>query len=224
VETPSSFQPHSAYSLALDEAGRLGEAIEQARLAVDANPVFFKSRLNYAIILDRAGRRDDALAQFSAAARLNQKVPDPWLGEARVWLEAGTYGEARTAAGRALEIDPANSIAHEYLGVISAQSGNWSDAVAQYRESARLDLSAINPRHELTDLLGRLGRWSEAVPVYQEIVRLAPESADAHNDCGVALLNSGHAAQARDEFTAALKIEPYHQAARENLLHAGSGQ
>jgi spermidine synthase len=66
-----------------------------------------------------------------------------------------------------------------------------------------------------------LGELAGAVTVLREAVRLAPESAEAHNDLGVALASSGAVAEAREYFRRAVALQPDFAEARDNLARAG---
>ena len=50
-------------------------------------------------------------------------------------------------------------------------------------------------------------------------MRYAPENANAYNVLGVALASQERFGPARDAFNAALRLDPNHLQARENLKH-----
>jgi Flp pilus assembly protein TadD len=65
-----------------------------------------------------------------------------------------------------------------------------------------------------------LGRTPEAIDQFHEALRLKPDSAEAHNTLGLALLGSGKARESIPEFETALRLKPELQGAADNLRRA----
>ncbi|MGB6356281.1 MAG: tetratricopeptide repeat protein, partial [Steroidobacteraceae bacterium] len=98
-----------------------------------------------------------------------------------------------------------------------AAQGEYSEALAFYRE-----LLAVNPRHpealnNLGAILFRLGRYSEAEEVFRRTLRIYPDFADANSGLGILLRCSGRAAEAETWLRHAIKMNPKQVDARTNL-------
>jgi len=65
-----------------------------------------------------------------------------------------------------------------------------------------------------------LGRIPEAINQLHEALRLNPNSAEAHNKLGMALLASGKARESIPEFEVALRLKPELKNAADNLRRA----
>jgi len=69
------------------------------------------------------GRVDAALRYYRKAARLDPKIPDPYVSIARLARSAGRVNDARKAAERALKLDPDNAEAHAILAILAGGEG-----------------------------------------------------------------------------------------------------
>ena len=65
-----------------------------------------------------------------------------------------------------------------------------------------------------------MGRIPEAINQLHEALRLNPNSAEAHNKLGMALLASGKARESIPEFEVALRLKPELKSAAVNLRRA----
>ena len=64
---------------------------------------------------------------------------------------------------------------------------------------------------------------SAAIEHYKFATKLAPENAKAHNNLGVAYLQSGRKDLAETEFKEALRLNPSYHEAQENLTSLSNG-
>jgi len=63
----------------------------------------------------------------------------------------------------------------------------------------------------------RAGHPNAAMGEYREAMRIKPDSADAHNNLGVALLSTGQIAAAVGQYREAVELKPEFTEARYNL-------
>ena len=85
-----------------------------------------------------------------------------------------------------------------------------------------MDDAQLGPR--ITEVVDGLRRvldpdftYERAVETYRELVALEPDNADFRNNFGILLVRSGNIGPSIEQFEAALKINPAHEAARRNL-------
>jgi tetratricopeptide (TPR) repeat protein len=64
------------------------------------------------------------------------------------------------------------------------------------------------------------GSWADLIPVYSEIVRLAPNSAEAHHDCGILYLRFGRLREAAVLLRRAVELRPSYEGALRGLVDA----
>ncbi len=98
------------------------------------------------------------------------------------------------------------------------------EAAANFRQVLSGDPNDVAVREHLVEALTQLGgsafsggRVDEAARYYRELIELQPGNADLHNNFGILLVRGGDITGGIDQFQAALKADPTHQAARRNL-------
>ncbi len=97
-----------------------------------------------------------------------------------------TRAKARSAAERALELEPTNGAAHDLLGVMSLNEGDWVGAEARYVHAVR-DTPSHGPLQRFYGLvLLATGRLEEAETQLERAVALDPEVAWFRSSLGLA--------------------------------------
>ncbi|MBU6401156.1 MAG: tetratricopeptide repeat protein, partial [Verrucomicrobia bacterium] len=146
------------YQLArlLDRGPDRAEARQQALEALRWWPDFPQALNSLGIALAHDEQFSEACRRFERALEL-----DPYLFNAQInWamtLEAaGRSAAALTHYSNAVSLQPENPDLHFRLGVALAKQGNRSDAIAQLRETLRLDPNHPGAREQLTRLEGLL--------------------------------------------------------------------
>ncbi|WP_180268742.1 tetratricopeptide repeat protein [Streptomyces sp. Ru87] len=141
-----------------------------------------------------------------------------WTGLARTRLRTGDLPGGLRAAEEALRADP--SYAHALLirGGILAALGRTDEALASLREGVRLVPQAPEAHLALArGLAAAPGGIPEAYDVANHAVRLAPQEASAHFLVGALAHRTGRRDIAEQAYTEALRLDPEHTDARNNL-------
>lgn len=122
---------------ALDEAGRVEEALEVAREAARLAPEDRRAAAAVAGLEARlaAARGGDPIAIYRAAVAADPYRPHLWVGLSAALLRAGRPEEAIEAAERAIALDQFNRAAHVNLGTARGALGDFE---GQEREARRL--------------------------------------------------------------------------------------
>ncbi len=122
---------------ALDAAGRLDEALAEARTAAAQAPADRRASASVALLEARraADAGGDAIAIYRRALADDPAQASLWVGLSAALLEAGRAEEAIDAAGRALAIDRFNRAALVNLGTARGRTGDFA---GQEREARRL--------------------------------------------------------------------------------------
>ncbi len=87
------------------------------------------------------------------------------------WDWAASEREGRLA----LSLDPTNSSALMFTGLLSVTLGHWDDAVRQLRSALARDPLDTYVNANLGDALYSAGRYAEAETAYRRVVELAPQ-------------------------------------------------
>jgi Tfp pilus assembly protein PilF len=128
-----------------------------------------------------------------------------------VWRNSITLYEHALAAG------VRSPVIHNNLGNALAGQGKFAEAMAHYREAARLKPDSAVAYYNLGIACEDQGNFAEALAQYQEAVRLKPDYVEARNCLGAVLAKQGRAAEAIEQYREALRFRPDYPEARNNL-------
>jgi Tfp pilus assembly protein PilF len=127
--------------------------------------------------------------------------------------------EARRHYEEAIRIDPTNHAAEFNLGNLLL--GDDPEAALQhyYRANDGNDARVFNNQGIA---LAKLARWSEAEDSFREAINLDADYADPHCNMGMLFMQLGNKDAARQEFEAALRIDPDSAVAERGLARLNS--
>jgi tetratricopeptide (TPR) repeat protein len=174
---------------ALQQAGRVEEAIVHYQRALALDPNYSAALNNLGTALRASDRVDEAIAAYGNALA---KDHDPVtvlinLGNAR--MAQGNADAAIEAFREAARIDPKSSRAVHSLanalfdrGTFALEMGRYADAAAALQESLRLRPDAAETHNNLGIALASQGRVHDAIPHWERAVQLRPDFADAHRN------------------------------------------
>jgi len=133
------------------------------------------------------------------------------------WGQAHVYSSSETLWRDTLIQNPNAWLAHNNLGVILGEAGNFEAATAQYEQALRIKPDYAQAHYNLGVALFRLGRVEEAVWHWEEALRIEPDYAKAHDYLGNALAQAGRLEDAIGQYEQALRINPNYAEAHYNL-------
>ena len=107
--------------------------------------------------------------------------------------------------------------AHNNLGVAFAEAGRGDEAIAQFRQTLRLDPNYADAHNNLGAALKAKGELDEAINHYLAALRLRPGFTDAFYNLANALQMQGKSDKAADYFRQILRTKPNFVAAHNNL-------
>ncbi|MET0649288.1 MAG: tetratricopeptide repeat protein [Pyrinomonadaceae bacterium] len=132
-------------------------------------------------------------------------------------LERGDADSAGASFRKALGLNPRESEAHKYLGLLADRAGDLEGAARHFGEAARLAPASAPARNNYGVILLRLGRTREAAAEFEASLRADPQQPNALVNLAQIRFNSGTAADLRaaeDLFARADRIEPDAEIAR----------
>ncbi len=141
------------------------------------------------------------------------------LQQAIQYQQAGQLQRAEAMYRQILQIDPNHSDAWHFLGMIAAQTGNYTVAEELISRALRLSPTAPTYYNSLGNVLRLQNKLTEAVSYYQHAITLMPNFVEAYNNLGIALGELGKLAEAEACLQHALTLNPNDAKIYSNLGH-----
>ncbi len=127
------------------------------------------------------------------------------------------YANAETLYAATIDRNPDCWLAHNNLGLISAEREHFDEAIREYRAALAIDRRQAEPHYNLGLALASLGQLDEAAQEYRQALESKPNHAEAHNNLGNVLLIRGQTEEAIAEYRLALELNPENEEAHYNL-------
>jgi curved DNA-binding protein CbpA len=187
----------------LDDERRAGE--RRARLAKQ-NPFFARATR----VQDLVARGRAALAAGDVASAANDLILAQGMDPRNAEI-AALAAEAKKKAGAAR----ANELYGK--GLEAEALGNWSSALAQYRQALEGDPTHVRAAAHATKAALALGDLTSARALAESALKAGPRSGLAHEALGLVLDGEGNKKEARRALEKAIELDPGLESARERL-------
>jgi len=130
---------HANLGVALEQEGKLDEALAEYRAAAKLAPGRYQTHNNLGNLLDKMGQPVQALAEYHEAVRLNPELPSLHDGLGSVLAELGRFSEAMNEFANAARLDPTYPWSHFEMGKTLLKQGRDTEAVDQFHAALRID-------------------------------------------------------------------------------------
>lgn len=107
--------------------------------ALQRNPNHVDSYRGRAVLMAETGRTQQASEMLQGWVVQNQQSADARVELARFYQEQGDAQTAKVQLEQAVQLDPNNTQALNYLGYLREQSGDYTQAMQNYQRSLSLD-------------------------------------------------------------------------------------
>jgi len=193
---------------ALQENGRLDEAIDHYHRAIALAPDFPPAYNNLGTTLRAKGEIANAVATYQQALRVRPDYPEAQYNLANALMDEGKPAEAIDHFRIALATIPASVDVHNNLGIALMDQGRADEAIAEFRAALDLDPNSLPSHRNLANALGTAHRYDEAIDQFHRASQIDPTDASVHYDLGSLLMEIDRLDEAVAEFRAALRIDP----------------
>jgi tetratricopeptide (TPR) repeat protein len=221
--------------IALQDQGKLDEAVEAYDEAIRLDPKLVLAWTNKGAALDAQGKYDEAVGAYDEAIRLDPNHANAWNNKGTALGKQGKYDEAIKAYDAAIKLDPnyadARNNKGEILKVIGdpnlaldwynkgtalQDQGKFDEAVEAYDEAIRLDPKLALAWTNKGAALDAQGKLDKAVEAYDEAIRLDPNKANSWNNKGTSLSKQGKYNEAVEAYNEAIRLDPNYAVAWNN--------
>jgi tetratricopeptide (TPR) repeat protein len=135
---PNSSDAHFRLGISLERFGDVGAALVAYHRATELKPSLTEAWYRAGALVHTLGHRDEAIACFERAAETGSKTRFGRLGAARALLTAGRNREGERALRACVAVDPENPLAHDLLGNLLAEAGQFEEAGACFTRAIAL--------------------------------------------------------------------------------------
>jgi len=122
-----------------------------------------------ALKLLKTNQLEQAEAALQAVAKANPQASGPLTNIGIVYARTNRKVEARTAFTRAINVNPANAAAHNWLGVLAREAGDFARAEQAYQAALAADATYAAAQLNLAILYDlHLKRPADALAAYRK--------------------------------------------------------
>lgn len=177
--------------IALYTQGKVDEALERFKKAIDYAPDFAFVRNNAGVAYYHLNQLDLSMAQFRRAIEIDPDTPEIHGNMGAALLVMERFEEAEKELIEAIRLDPEYLLAYSNLGVLRYRTGRVEEAIATYRKGLDIDSSFDRLHHNLGEALMSQGRYTEAVKHYNRVLELNPDNTRTFNNLAWAFAQRG---------------------------------
>ncbi len=214
-QRPDSAPAHNALAMLLQDQGELEAAASEFKAALDSEPPFALAAYNLAQLLMTQKRY--AAAIFYLQNALQSNPPAEIAGHLQVALgtaygENGDSGKAVETLRNVVSSHPGLAEAHFNLAAVYAKKGSalgYQTAIAEYKETLRLNPRDDDARYSLAKVLINLGNPNAAIPYLKVYIQDRPRDAQGYHLLGTGYANSNHLTQAAEVLARAENLDPH---------------
>ena len=215
---PKNSQAHHSLGVALVGQGRVDEAIEHYQEVLKIDPKNSKAHHSLGVALVGQGRVDEAIKHLEEALKIGPQDAQVHHSLGVALVGQGRVDEAIEHLEESLRINPQDAQAHYNLGVALVEEGRVEAAIEHFARALAIDPQQDDARRNLVFVL------DQAIEGYRRFLQSTPDNAEMHNNLGVLLLRKGEVDEAIRHFSEAIRIDPNHRPAQENLDRAQSAR
>ena len=230
VMAHNAVAPIAPYNLgtALSGVGRLDEAEENLRRALELDPRHKSALQNLGSVLVRKQHHEQAVDAYRRLIEIDPRSAAAHSGMGIALYYLGRTDEALQSVDRALAIDPnfeealinrkgmPQVKAHADAGVAFMAQGKLDEAEKHLRYVLQIDSKYTIALQNLALLHLKRQQYEDARDLYQRIVEMNPDNAAAHSGMGIALYHLGKVEDAIARLDKALTLDPTLEDARAN--------
>ena len=153
------------------------------------------------------GRPKEAADAFRRALAANPDKVDALLGLGRALEMLGDQAAAEDAFRRAMAIQPSFAV-YNQLGYIRSDRSRWAEAAVMFRKASELAPDSYRALSNLGGVSALACDFATAIPTFRRALELKPNDPVTTSNLGLALLWTGHPAEAVVSLGAAAQGAP----------------
>ncbi|MFL6675684.1 MAG: tetratricopeptide repeat protein [Massilia sp.] len=214
---PRNARAHAMLGLALQETGKLEEAVASQRRALALDPSLASLHSTMAPALHVLGEPEAAADSYRRALVEHPKDADLHKGLSVVLRELGQPEAAVASARKASALRPDDVDIHLALAAAQYAVPDYEAAADSFRRVLELDADHIEARLDLGQALLRQRQFAAAAACFQRVLELEPDRFSAHFHLGACQRELKQLDASVASLERALEISPDNPAALNDL-------
>jgi protein O-mannosyl-transferase len=196
-KNPGSWMIHNDLGVELGKTGRLDEAIQHFRQAVQLQPDYADALNNLGRALLTEGRAQEAIEHLQQALLLKPNFLEAEVNLGKAFIQVGRLQDAIQHLEFALKLKPDDANTHDHLGIAYLLAGRLPDAAGQFQRTLQINPNYFDACNNLAWILatsprGEMLNPEQAVELAKKALELNPAFTEAYNTLGVAYYRSGN--------------------------------
>ncbi|PYE00573.1 tetratricopeptide repeat protein, partial [Prochlorococcus marinus] len=188
--------------------GKLQEAEESIRKAIELKPDFVEAHSNLGLVLKNLGNLSDAELSLRKAIELKPDFANAYSNLGTILKDLGNLHEAELSLRKAIALKPDFANAYSNLGTILKNLGNLKEAELFQRKAIELKPDFASAYLNLGNTLRDLGNLKEAELFQRKAIELKPDFVNAFLNLGNTLRDLGNLKEAQLSLSKAFKLQP----------------
>src|SRR5881296_1893096 len=184
---PKSSVAQFGLGRALADQGKLAEAIDHYRLAVQIKPNYADPHNNWGVALAQQGKPAEATDHYRQALQIKSDSAEAHTNWGLALVAQGKLAEAIDHYRQALGIRPNSVEVHNNWGNALADQGKLAEAIDHYRQALQIRPDSVEAHTNWGRALAAQGKLAEAIDHYRQALQIKPDYTDALTNWGLAL-------------------------------------
>ncbi len=188
--------------------GRLQDALQPLRCAVDVDPKLAPAWFNLGYALEELERLDEAVTAYRHAVTVAPQLAEAHNNLGNVLQKLKRHDDAVSAYDTALALRPETAQYHMNRGDALRDMEQLEDAEAAYQVAIRLKPDLVEAYLNLAHVMHLQGRNEVAVEAFQHAIERRPDYVEAYRGMGHALRRLGRFEVAEAAYRRAVELKP----------------
>lgn len=207
---------------ALEDAGRIEEAMHCYLDAIRRMPSLARAHLNYGNALLATGDAQAAIAAYATALAHDPNSAAAHYNMGNAMMHVDRPDGALASYAEAIRLKPDFVDAHVAQGNVQDDLRRSDDAIASYRRALAIRPDYAEVYYNLGNVLRGIGQPDGAASSIRRALEIRPHLAEAHHSLGILLQEQGRRAEAEAAFRRALACKNDFGAAAAHAYHCAN--
>ena len=207
-KAPGQYRAHMHLGGALEQQGRLADALQSYENAARIAPAVVEVHYNRGNALRALGRTEEAIKAYRASLELNPDHTETQINLAELYRRLNQVGLAEELLLKARDLKPGAADIQRRLGTVYKVQGRIQKAEVAYLRALELDPALAEACYNLANLYAADGKDQQAIALYRRALNLQKDHANALNNLGWLLHDRGTYEKAAQVFARGLRQAP----------------